>query len=241
VAARISIGSTFADAWYIVCWVVGGLFLLIALVVLGAAKELLPAAILAGVGGIFFLLAVLRGIGIASRRRWLTATRDGFVLEDKRGEFEFDDEVITDLGTWAKVRFANGAPKAVTRTGALFVQAEEFASRLEFRYEFGLNEDDPLGKFVERNLERLTEASAKALAAGQEVSGDDWVLDRDGLTYADKGEDRAVSLAKLAAVDIVDGKVCVWRTWRADAGGEGAGPVAQRASAVPRAVQTVRG
>ncbi len=211
-AARISIGSTYADAWYIVCWVVGGLFLLIALVVAAAAQELLPAAILAGVGGIFFLLAVLRGIGIAGRRRWLTATRDGFVLEDKRGEFEFDDEVITDLGTWAKVRFANGVPKAVTRTGALFIQSDEFASRLEFKYEFGLNEDDPLGKFVERNLERLTEASAKAMAAGREVSGDDWVLDKDGLTYAEKGEDRTVSLAKLAAVDIVDGKVCVWRT-----------------------------
>ena len=211
-AARISIGSTYSDAWYIVCWVVGGLFVLGGLIVAAAAQVLLPAAILAGIGGIFFLLAVLRGIGIANRRRWLTATRDGFVLEDKRGEFEFDDEVITDLGTWAKVRFANGAPKAVTRTGALFIQSDEFASRFEFRYEFGLNEDDPLGQFVERNLERLTEASAKAMAGGREVSGDDWVLDRDGLTYAEKGEDRTVSLAKLTAVDIVDGKVCVWRT-----------------------------
>lgn len=209
--ARVSIGSTYADAWYIVCWVFGGLFLLIALIVAAAAQELLPALILAGVGVVFFLLALIRGMGIAARRRWMTATPDGFVLEDRRGEFEFDDAVITDLGTWAKVRFANGEPKAVTRTGALFIQSEEFASRLEFRYEWPLNQDDPLGKFIERNLERLTEQAVRAMAAGREVSGDDWVLDRGGLTYAEKGGEQTVGLKDLTAVDIVDGKVCVWR------------------------------
>lgn len=211
-AARISIGSTYADAWYICCWVFGGLFLLIALIVAAAAQQLTPAAVLAGIGVLFFLFAVIRGMGIASRRRWLTSTRTGFVLEDRRGEFEFEDEAITDLGTWAKVRFSNGAPKGVTRTGALFVQADEFASRLEFQYEWGLNEEDPLGDFIERNLERLTKQATRAMEGGKEVSGDDWVLDKDGLTYADKGEDRTVPMAKLAAVDIVDGKVCVWRT-----------------------------
>lgn len=209
--SRISIGSTFADTWYILCWVFGGLFLLLSLIVAAASQQMLPTFILAGIGGVFALLAILRGMGIASRRRWITGTKTGFVLEDRRGEFEFEDEVITDLGTWAKVRFANGAPKAVTRTGALFIQSDEFASRLEFQYEWGLNEEDPLGKFVERNLERLTDEATRSLTTGKEVSGDDWVLDREGLTYAEKGEERTVPLAKLSAVDIVDGKVCVWR------------------------------
>lgn len=175
-------------------------------------EELPGVVVLAVVAAIAVVVAVVRGQAIAKTRRWVTPTDTGFVLEDRRGTFEFDDEWITDLGTWSKLRYSNGEPKGVVRKCHLVVRAGELVTDFTFEYEFGLNQTDPLAGFLDRNLDRLFEKAWADWHAGRSFDGDGWVLDRDGLTHGSGPKQVTLSVAEIAAVDVVDGKVSVWAT-----------------------------
>ena len=206
---RVSIGKSYSDAGFGfgiflgVLGVVGG-GILMALDEPGIGIPFLGGGVVAS------LFAIVRGILISRGRRWISPNADGFTLEDRRGTFEFTDDDITDLGTWAKPRFKDGVPKAILRKCHFMLLVGEASAPLEFEYEYSLKVDDPLSAMLDRNLDRLTEYAEDSRRRGEELVGDGWILERQELVLrAGKVED-AHPLSELSAVDLVDGKVCLW-------------------------------
>lgn len=214
--ARVSIGTRFDDAFFGL-----SLFGAVAGVLVGALCLGMKSAEAAAV--VFLVIAVLcglvgavRGFYIARGRRWLTPLDGGFLLEDRRGEFEFADDDVTDLGTWAKTRFKNGTPRATARKCHLTLRAGDAAAALDFEYEFPLSGADPLGGFLDRNLARLTDRAVAAQTAGTPLDGDGWTLDRAELVHGSGPKEVTVRVHEVAAAEVVGGKVCVWRNGEAE-------------------------
>ncbi len=225
---RVFVGKSYSEATFgfalfiAIVAGVGGSALLLFEFWVGSAL-LLPVAALSGV------VALVRYLDISRNRRWVTPKDDGLTLEDPRGTFDFDDEMISDLGTWSKVRYSNGEPSGMSRTCHLVVRAGELSTNFTFEYRFGLNQIDPLGEFLDRNLERLFEKAWADWTAGRAIDGDGWVLDREGLTHGSGPKQQTLAVHELAAVDIVDGTVSVWAVGQAM-------PVVKVAAGTPNAL-----
>jgi hypothetical protein len=88
--------------------------------------------------------------------------------------------------------------------------AGEFRGNLDFRYVFPLAKPDPLEEFLDRNLHRLTKLASENLKANGELQGEQWTLDAKQLHFEEKRQSRTVMLAEIAAVDLVERKICIW-------------------------------
>lgn len=208
---RVSVGMSFKDGAFIAGLVLAPLFAIGAILVIAVGGPPAFAAVVLAIGIPFALLVVIRYRTISKNRRWLTPTESGFVLTNPRGEFEFTDEMVSDLATWAKVLYANGQAKKTRRTGSFVITAGESAVEFEFTYDFPLGGPDPLGDMLNRIFDKLATQTKSAIQAGDRLSGKGWSLDRNELLAGSGREEVSVPLREVAAVDITDGKVCVWR------------------------------
>jgi hypothetical protein len=226
-AAPVAVGKRFADTPLL--GLAGAAVVAFLLAAAGSAGGTAEArAVLAVVGGACASGAVVRLVSIVRDRRWITPTDDGFVLTDRTGEHHFADETITGLGTWAEVVYSRGVAKSHRRTGSLIAAGAGREVTIPFRYDFPLNQPDPLGALLDRVYAKLVAtAAAERLPGGGRLCGDGWALDRNQLTVADTGI--AVRVPDIAAVDVIDGRVCVWT--RGDAQ-----PVVRIPAASPNAI-----
>jgi hypothetical protein len=211
---RVSVGTRYADTAFILCLVFAPL------AVVGGGLPLLTCdrgdvardfgLAFFGLGVLLAVVAVGRGMWIAAGRMWIEDTDHGFVLTVSGVEHEFDDEEVLELAAKVTTRFANGHPKASVRKGTLRVDSPDFPQPVAFRYEWPLNREDPLIDLFDRLLNRLTKQAEKELARDGELAGSGWALTRDGLEFPLADETEVVRFDRMAAVDVVDGEVCVW-------------------------------
>lgn len=205
---RISVGSSFGNGWFIACIVVAVIALVAGGVLLTMQPE--PGLIVLAIGGTFSLIAVVQGTLIARGRKWITPTAEGFTYEDRRGTFDFSDDDIVEIGTWAKRRMSNGVPKGYLRKCRLILEAGEYRGDLQFSYSFPITKPDPLAEFLERNLVRLTENAAASLLRGEAITGDSWILDSRELICRSRRQSESFPVNELIAADVVDNQVCIW-------------------------------
>jgi hypothetical protein len=215
--APVPVGKSYSDSAFVTFVVLAGLGFVLAVVAAAVGGAVEAVAVLAGFGGLFALLAVGRSGTIARNRRWITPTDDGFVLTDRRGEFHFTDEMVSDLATWPRVVYSNGVPKSHKRAGSFVITAGESSVTFAFEYTFPLNHTDPLGGMLERVFNKLIEGAKSSILGGGRLTGEGWALDRAQFVHAAEKEDLSVALRDVAAVDLFDGKVCVWRRGDAEA------------------------
>src|SRR5262245_33784098 len=216
-AARVFVGKSYSDPAFVTFIVLAVLGVVLAVVAAAAGGAIEAIVILGGVGVLFAILAVGRARPIARNQRWITPTVGGFVLTDRRGEFEFTDEMVSDLATWPKVVYSNGIPKCHRRTGSFVITAGESSVTFDFVYDFPLNQPDPLGDMLERVFNKLVERAKASIQSGGRLAGDGWALDRSQFLYTVGKEGENLSVRDIAAVDVFDHKVCVWRKGDAEA------------------------
>ncbi len=205
---RISVGASFSNGWFI-----GTIVLAVLCGIAGAALapfHLEPGLVLLGIGAVFGLIALFHGLSIARNRKWFTSTAEGFTYEDKRGTFDFSDDDIVEMGTWAKTKLNNGVPKSVARECRLVLEAGEFRGDLQFAYTFPIEKLDPQTEFLERNLQRLSDLAIDRIAKGETLAGDNWEFDRTELHVREGRQSQTYPVEELVAVDAVDNKVCIW-------------------------------
>jgi hypothetical protein len=216
-AVRVPVGKSYKDAAFVVLVVFAVLFTGLAVIVAIATRSAVGAGVVGGIAGLFTLLAVARGCVIARNRRWLSPTDTGFVLTDRRGDFEFTDEMVSDLATWAKTVYSNGLAKSRRRTGSFVITAGESAVTFAFEYTFPINRPDPLGAMIDRVFNKLVEKARADVLRGREIAGDGWALDKTELAFVRGREDVHLPVREVSAVDLTEGKVCVWRKGEAEA------------------------
>ena len=214
---RVSVGMSYSDTGFVVGVIIAVLGFGAALI--AAALEAHPVAlgILTAIGGIGFLLAFVRHLTISKNQRWITPTDTGFLLVDRRGEFEFTDEMVSDLATWAKLVYSNGHPSKNRRTGSFVITAGESSVTFQFAYNFPLNQPDPLGVMLDRVFKKLVTAAKDNLQRGGRVIGEGWYLDRSGLSFAAGKEDVSLPLGEITHIDMTDGRICLWRRGEGEA------------------------
>lgn len=208
-ARRVYCGKTyfepaFASAVFFAALAAGGA---VALALTGNSPGefiLLPVAVLLAV------YAIVRGGAIAKTHRTVIPLETGMVIEDANGAYEFRDEMITDLGTWTRYRYAGGERQAVVSECHIRVRVEDRVANLELVYEYGLRSDDPLAALLDRNLNRLTERAWLNRVNGEALTGVGWRLDPAGLTRLDGPKEQTLAVDAIAAAEMVDGTVSVW-------------------------------
>ena len=214
---RVSVGMSYSDGGFVTGVVIAVLGIGAAAVVTALDGDETLAAILAGVGGFGVFLAMLRHATISRNRRWLAPTDTGFILTDRRGEFEFADEMVSDLATWVKVVYSNGNPHKNRRTGGFVITAGEASVNFQFGYDFPLGQTDPLGPMLDRVFDKLVAAAKENVQRGRRLVGDNWALDKAQLTFTPGKEDVSLPLRDMSAVDLTEGQICVWRKGEAEA------------------------
>ena len=208
---RVSVGTRYSDSLFVVGVVAGPILLAVAAFLYYSDGDLsVPAAVLAGIGGLFLLVGFLRLLVVVVGRRWITETDDGFVYTAGGREHPFDDADVLELATKVNARFNNGVPKANVRSGTLRVDSPAFREPIPFKYEWPLTREDPLIDLFERLLNRLAKRAEKELARDGELAGDGWALTRDGLEYPAADGPEVLRYEHMSAAEVVDGKVCVW-------------------------------
>ena len=170
----------------------------------------LPSVLCFAAAGLVYFLRV-RG------RIFLEVLPDGFVVSDRRGEAEYDDEDVRAMSTELKQALSNGVATGVRRRATLQVAREGGVRTVELDYTFPLQRADPLAELFERLQEVLLARFREQIATGRKVAGQGWHLDQEGLSIDEGSDERRYAYDELAAVSVVDGKVSVWERGRAEA------------------------
>ncbi len=208
---RVSVGTSYSDSLFLFGVVTGPILLGVAAYLYATTDDLLAlVAILAGLGGLFLLVGLLRLAVVVVGRQWLEDTDRGFVHVAGGREHKFDDEDVQELATKVTSRFANGVPKANVRSGTLRVDSPAVPQPIAFKYEWTLTREDPLIDLFERLLGRLARRAEQDLAGNGELVGDGWALIRDGLEFPAADGPELLRFEHMSAAEVVDGKVCVW-------------------------------
>jgi hypothetical protein len=159
--------------------------------------------------GVFLGIFLLRLAHIVRNRRWITPAHDGLVL-DARGRRVFvADDQVDDLAYTSRLRYDSGRAVGTRTEGQLLVGTGGPPVRFRFRHDVPFDRHDPLAEVFDRILNGLTHRVGAELSA-HPLAGTDWELDSEGLTIGGGHGRRVLPIRDVAAVDLLEAKVCVW-------------------------------
>jgi hypothetical protein len=194
-------------------------------VLAGLAGVVLAVVVNAILGGILVLIGGATMIGSAfslyrrvRNRLWVEDLGDGFLLIDPEGERRIADVHVISTALISKRNYASGLLKSTTRRFVVWLGSDtDTPERVEMTNLIELNGKDPLDPLIERINTRLGDIAKNDLARGRSVLGECWVWESKELTVRDRKATQVVPLAEVSAANIVDGKICIWRSGRDDA------------------------
>ncbi|MSR59365.1 MAG: hypothetical protein EXS05_17270 [Planctomycetaceae bacterium] len=205
----LDVGSSYREWWFLslvvltVCLCLGGGMLFL------VQHELaLPTLI----GGAACAVATaLSATSIAARKASVRITPDGFLVQNRRGDREFTDEQVICAALSTKSNYSSGELRSTTRTFDLWVEGDAGPERLKMVNRIGLGVVDPLELLIERILGHLYDRAVTALTAEQAFEGEGWSLYGNELVATHHRRTETVRVDELAAVDVFDNDLCVWK------------------------------
>lgn len=205
----ISVGAPFRAWWFVLA---------------GAATAMLAAAgavvtmrdpdagmWLFAAAAVSAMVSTAIAISLKKRQGWVRITPDGFVSISRQGERSFDDDQIICASLYSKSNYSNGEFKSISRTFDVWMEAEDGPQRVVMVNTIRPGRVDPLQELITRLLNRLYERGNDILESGQPFEGEEWTLYPTELVARYRRHTTSLPLDELAAVDIFDQSVCVWR------------------------------
>jgi hypothetical protein len=205
----IDVGSNYREWWFVT--LVGVTVALVAGggVMLGARAEggipVLAAGVVAAVA------SSLAAVAIAKRRFSVRITPFGFVVHNRHGEREFTDEQVICASLYSTSNYSNGDWQSTTRVFDLWVEAKDHPERFKMVNRILLGAADPLEMLIERIVGHLCDRADAALAAKQPFEGENWALHNNELVVAIRRTTKAVRFDEIAALDVFDDHLCLWK------------------------------
>ena len=146
------------------------------------------------------------------RRVYAEDTGAGFRWIEHAGEHTVDDAQVLTFALVHKENYSSGLLTTVTRRFLVWVLEDDETRRLEMVHKLKPGEADPLTGLIGRVRDRLVAQARRDRAEGRPVLGEGWSLGTGELTVRAKGQPEvACPVAEVAAAEIVDGHLCVWR------------------------------
>lgn len=144
-------------------------------------------------------------------RRWIGLFDDGFVIDDARGTRQFLDEQVIAMAVDDEPQYAAGEVKSISRTVRLRLHGESEIDELKLQDRLEAGVPDRLAAWINRLQNSLFRRASHAVRQKLPVAGPGWLLERDELRVGEPPQDQTVHLDEMAAVDLVDKEVCIWR------------------------------
>jgi hypothetical protein len=161
-------------------------------------------------GGLAAFLAAVAALRIARTRFLIEITPDGFLVRDRLGEEAFLDEQVICASLTNQPNYFNGALSSTTRTFDVWVENESGARQVKMINRLPVSASDPLASFMRRILDHLYERACAALEARQTFDGEGWSVCGNELVAGTRRR-TAIRFEELAAADVFDGHLCVWK------------------------------
>jgi len=205
----IQIGRSYRE-WWFVALILATVSLLAAGGMLFVVRQPLAASVLI-VGCVAAFSVCMSVLLIARSRFQVEITPDGFRVRDRRGEREFSDDQVICASLSNKANYTNGVLQSTTRTFDVWVEGEAGSEQIKMVNRVAVGGRDSLTPLVERVHAHLYERANAALAAGEPFDGQDWTLHAGELIVNTRRDARSVRFEELAAADIFDDHLCVWK------------------------------
>jgi hypothetical protein len=208
-ASAIRVGPSLREPWFVLLLILALVALLAGGAMFGFRHPLAPAIAILGACGLVGAFVAMLVIKRRQKLVWLDEW--SFIVRDARGERRYRHDQVICASHWARPNFMNGVYKSTTLMLDVWVQSAEGAERLLLARVVAPGEEDPLAPLVDRIFDALYAAARAALAAGGPFEGENFVLDAGQLTVTRGRETVQVDLQHLAAAEVVDDQLCVWR------------------------------
>jgi hypothetical protein len=168
------------------------------------------------VGGAVLALSETVFMVKAFRRRWCRDTGNGFVITDRAGEREYRDDQARGTALSVRTVYSQGSSNGIDRRFRVIVEQDGRTEAIDMVGRIPEGTADPLAALIKRITDLLLDRARKELDSGREVRGDGWALEKTRLTAGAGGAAVQLAIDAIAAVDVFDEKVCVWRMGEAE-------------------------
>lgn len=205
----VEVGRSFREWWFVALVGASICLLAVGVLLLAVHERSAPAVlILSGVAGFSAVMSAL----VISRTRFRVEIRpEGFAVRNRAGEREFADDQVICASLSLVPNFTNGILKSTTRTFDVWVETEPEPERIKVLNRLAVGAADPLAPLIERITEHLYARANAALEAGQPFEGEGWTLHPKELVVHLRHTPEAVRFDSLAAADVFDNQLCVWK------------------------------
>lgn len=189
--------------------------------VIGAGLELAQIAetplgwILCGCGVAIWLTLEFVALKARLQRTYLTIQPDGFLVEDRSGQRVLRDEQATAVAFETKRNLSNGELSSTTRTFTVWAADRPEPVIMQNTLKVGVS--DPLVEFINRLIGQLQTRFDADIDRGGSAVGEGWTLTRMGLSLGKQPYEEQIPLPEITAVEIFDGKMCIWRRGKDEA------------------------
>jgi hypothetical protein len=199
--------------WLAGCsWILGGMALIMGgLLVLTARQIIAPAVVMLATGGSLVSFSLILSVGLAGRRRYLRPTPTGFVYTMLAGERAFVDDDVMCVSLTSHNNYFAGNFSSVTRRFIMWVETGGVPECIVCIARLAPGQTDPLNDLIVRVIRGLHSAAREAYAEGQRVEGDGWALERNQLLLKSNRSTSITPVNDVAAVDIVEDQIRIWR------------------------------
>ena len=177
-------------------------------VVIGLAGPPWGWIIAAGGGALWICLEA-----VAFKARWvrtkLIIQSEGFIVEDRRGNWAIHDAEVVAVALESKRNFSQAEVSSVTRTFRLWTERDLEPVTMHGTIKTG--KPDPIAGLIDRLHDAVLARMEGDLARGLAAQGDGWQMTSMVLSIGRPPRDQQFPLGEITAIDQYDGRMCLWR------------------------------
>lgn len=207
--ATVLTGRSYREWWFILLIAVSSGLLIAGTMMLAVQNRFGPTIFI--LGGISAFSTIMSALAISRTRFQLEVLPQGFLVRSRSGEREFADDHVICASLSFRANYTNGVLSSTTRTFDVWVEDQAGPEQINMLNRLAVGATDPLSPLIERITVHLYERANAALAAGQAFEGEGWTLHHSELVVRTRRTAEAVRFDSLAAADIFDDQLCVWK------------------------------
>jgi hypothetical protein len=201
------------SVWHAVGAVAGFLAMIVGVALIAAH---LQAGWFVGAGGVVVVLSVGgSSLALWLKRTWVEDLGNGMVVRDRQGVRQYPDEQIIALSLELKKKHTQGVIKGTIRTFKVWVDSTP--SPVVMTNTIPTGHPDPLQSLIDRLVAVLAQRMNDHIDRGASAAGEGWRIERGHVLLGAASQEEAIPFAELIAVEVFEGKMCLWRKGRDEA------------------------